>query len=534
MEDLQAVAEAVPGGRAKRGGAGDGARAGRLLTSYRLALPFVVALGGCAATLWLWGRLVQERRAGAVARAATLADSLADLLQDGVSGRLRGFQSLLELYAVDGVDPERLSLMGRRDLGFSSLEASRAAPGEALPDAALQIALRPPFLVIAGTSRGARLEARTPIEAVLDAQLRERATDYALQVRDGGALLYARGDPAPDRDWWVQTRAVELPEPMQGDWTLTVAPSTALARLPVANLPAYFRTAGVAISLLIAALLYQASVGYGRHLALERSHAALRSEVEVRERAEEDLRRLNVSLERRVADHTAELDAAVADLEAFTYSVSHDLRSPLGAVVNFAGILREDYGETLDEEGRDHLERITASALSALAMMDGLAALSRLGRARPRIDTVDMAALADEVFDEAVVSSPTREARLELGSLPPARGDAAMLRTVFTNLFTNALKFADPERPLVVEVGARREEAENVYWVQDNGVGFESRFAERVFRLFERLHGSGGYSGTGIGLAIVARVIRFHGGRVWAQAEPDAGARFSFTLPRGD
>jgi light-regulated signal transduction histidine kinase (bacteriophytochrome) len=251
-----------------------------------------------------------------------------------------------------------------------------------------------------------------------------------------------------------------------------------------------------------------------------------------RERADAELRSLNLRLERHVAERTAELDAAVSDLEAFTYSVSHDLRSPLGAVVNFAGILKEDLGAKLDDEGREHLQRLTASALSALAMMDGLAALSKLGRARPLMERVDVAALAREVFDEAVVASARSGAELRLCELPIARADASMLRTVLTNLFTNALKFAAPGRPLEVEVGGRRAEgAEAVYWVRDNGVGFDPRFSERLFRVFERLHAEAGYSGTGIGLAVVARVVRFHGGRVWAEGEPDRGARFCFTLP---
>jgi light-regulated signal transduction histidine kinase (bacteriophytochrome) len=211
--------------------------------------------------------------------------------------------------------------------------------------------------------------------------------------------------------------------------------------------------------------------------------------------------------------------------------VSHDLRGPLGAVINFAAILKEDYGKQFDATGLEHLDRIVASASSAVSIMDALLAFSRSGRVELRKTNLDMRRVAREVCAEMSVSDPHLKSAVKIGELPSALADENMMRFVFTNLISNACKFAPKGESPHVEVGGSRGSNENIYHVRDHGIGFDMRFAEKLFKVFERLHASDGYEGHGIGLAIVARMVRRHGGRYWAQGAVGKGATFYFTVP---
>jgi signal transduction histidine kinase len=244
----------------------------------------------------------------------------------------------------------------------------------------------------------------------------------------------------------------------------------------------------------------------------------------------------------RGSDEIAQLDARFhamgvaleksrAELESFSYSVSHDLRAPLRAVNGYAQMVQEDYAERLDGEGKRYLTTIRAEAQRMGQLIDDLLAFSRLGRQPLQLGPIDVAAIAREALRDVPGAAETRVA-VQFDPAPPALADRAMLRQVFVNLISNAIKFSSRNAEIRVDVGGSRGEAENIYWVRDRGVGFDMRFAEKLFGVFQRLHAVHEFEGTGVGLAIVHRIIDRHGGRVWVEAEEGHGACFFFSLPR--
>jgi signal transduction histidine kinase len=234
-------------------------------------------------------------------------------------------------------------------------------------------------------------------------------------------------------------------------------------------------------------------------------------------------------LESRVRARTAELEAANQELESFSYSVSHDLRAPLRAVDGYARMLEEDYHQRLDEEGQRLLRVVRDSSARMGRLIDDLLAFSRLSRQAPAARRVEMAALVAEAAAEARGDS---RAALELAPLPDADADRAMLKQVWLNLVGNAFKYSAKRADARVQIGAREEAGEVVYWVRDNGVGFDMRYAAKLYGVFQRLHRAEEFPGTGVGLAIVQRVVTRHGGRVWAESKLGEGACFYFSLPR--
>jgi len=228
-----------------------------------------------------------------------------------------------------------------------------------------------------------------------------------------------------------------------------------------------------------------------------------------------------------------QLEAANKELEAFSYSVSHDLRAPLRTVDGFSQAVLEDYGALLPPEGHRHLQIIRQGAQRMGNLIDDLLTFARLSRVPLTRHRIDTTRLVREVWEDAAALHKDRQVEFHLADLPPCHGDAALLKQVWINLLSNALKYSGKRTPAVIEVGHAEEAGSTVYFVRDNGAGFDMRFAGKLFGVFQRLHRAEEYQGTGVGLAIVQRVIHRHGGRIWVTAEVDRGATFSFTLAEG-
>lgn len=240
---------------------------------------------------------------------------------------------------------------------------------------------------------------------------------------------------------------------------------------------------------------------------------------------------LLADLENRVRVRTAELEEANRDLESFSQSVSHDLRAPLRAIDGFCALMAADHAEALDAEAMRKLGIIRAEAGRMKSLIEDLLSFARGGRAALQPCEVDMRALAAQVFDRLAAergSAPT----LKLGALPPAVADPSLIEQVWFNLLDNALKFTARRSEPLIEVSGRVEDRELVYAVRDNGAGFEPRYADKLFRPFQRLHSDAEFTGTGVGLALVQRIVGRHGGRISAESAPDRGATFTFSLPR--
>jgi PAS domain S-box-containing protein len=252
-----------------------------------------------------------------------------------------------------------------------------------------------------------------------------------------------------------------------------------------------------------------------------------------RRQAREEIIALNQSLTERVRQRTLALESANRELEAFVYSASHDLRAPLRALDGFAGILAEEYHAKLDQEGQRLVRIIRASAEDMDRLIGDLLRLSRTSRAEMRHERIDMTVLVQRAW-EATASTEVRSAfSLELAALPAASGDPVLIRQVWLNLLDNAVKYTMPKPVRCIWIGSWQEPGEIVYYVRDSGVGFDPRHVGKLFGVFQRLHSTSEFAGNGIGLALVQRIVARHGGRVWAEGQPDQGATFYFTLPEG-
>ncbi len=250
-----------------------------------------------------------------------------------------------------------------------------------------------------------------------------------------------------------------------------------------------------------------------------------------RMQAEATVRQLNAQLEQRVAQRTAQLEAMNKELEEFSYSMSHDLRTPLRALDGFSKILLEEHSANLDDEGKRLLKVLRNNAQRMGRLVDDILHFLKIGRRRIEPSAVDMTKLVSELFEDLRNAFPARRLRFESGPLPPAWCDRDMIREALRNLLSNAIKFSPADAEARIEVGGESNVEENWYHVRDCGVGFDMRYVEKLFRVFERVHPTGQYEGSGVGLAIVRRVVERHGGRVWAEGTVGKGATFYFALP---
>ncbi len=340
-----------------------------------------------------------------------------------------------------------------------------------------------------------------------------------------------------DRDWYdAGTRRFGRYSGLRGgDYTL---------RIIASNNDGIWNGEGVSLRVHVASPWWEAGWFYACAAAMAAASAFLvyrdrsrrrrmeRAAVEAIRQSEERYRLLNADLERRVHERTAALEAANRELEAFSSTVSHDLRSPLSAISGFAGIIKEDFASALPSEAIGYLDSIRGGVSRMNDLIEGLIALSRVSRQTLRKKRIETAELVREALQSLYVERKGRNVEISIGTLPPCYGDVVLLRQVWVNLLSNALKFTRPRNPARIEACCESRDGEDVFFVKDNGVGMDMGYGHKLFKAFQRLHTDKEFEGTGLGLALVRQIVQKHGGRVWADSRMGEGASLYFTLEK--
>jgi hypothetical protein len=267
-----------------------------------------------------------------------------------------------------------------------------------------------------------------------------------------------------------------------------------------------------------------------RTFQLAVANEALQKEIDERQRAEENIRYINSGLEQRVLDRTAEWAAANQELEAFTYSVAHDLQSPLRNIQSYTELIEAEWAAEMPGQTAQYLGRIASRAKYMAQLISGLLNLSMIGKQELKRQPVELNAIVDEVVALLTIETPKRRIEWKIQELPTTACDPGLMKQVFTNLLSNAVKYTQLRAEAVIEVGQMKVNGETPFYVRDNGAGFDMKYVDKLFGVFQRLHPGSEFEGTGVGLATVERIIRKHGGRIWAEAEENKGAAFYFII----
>jgi len=264
----------------------------------------------------------------------------------------------------------------------------------------------------------------------------------------------------------------------------------------------------------------------------EQSRRALLTIIEDQKLAQEEIKQLNKTLEERVNQRTAQLKASNEELESFAYSISHDLRAPLRAIDGYSRILEQDYAKVLDVEGIRLLNIVRSSTKSLDRLITDLLSLSRAGRSELKLDDVEMNSIVESIYQELTTPEIQEKTKFTVHDLPMGYGDPTLIRHIWMNLISNAIKYSLPKEHPTIEIFGESDSEKCTYTIKDNGVGFNPDFKNKLFGLFQRLHKASDFEGTGVGLAIVHRIVIRHNGEVWGDGKTDVGAEFSFTLPK--
>lgn len=528
-----------------------------------------VAALGVTLTLLTWFRALEERQYGVSNLLGSLADETTGAIQAELDREVNALRRLATFWQLHGLLPEAPWQFDTRETidHFPGIQWIAWVPADS---AQLRLATRDTTVRVQPDSlRQARSQATTTAPVIQDLwsdayQLRvflpvgspsesvsvlvagirvdslwfqqrspaNQGLAITLSSEKGDAVVLRRA-PEGSAPRWMQVRR-SFTSPAGTTVRAELAPWPEYVAQVTTPWPHYFLVTGLFLSISMGVLLFQYLRMQDYLLELARANRDLDARLTELSRRDAELRELNEALEQRVRNRTAELSEAVREVEAFSHSVSHDLRSPIGAILNFAAVLREDHGSTLDPEAHRLLDRIRAAGERSHQLLNGLLEFATSGASATSPRLFDMRALVDGAYAEAVAGEPGGgEVTLAVGDLPPAWADPAQVHRVLVNLLDNGLKYSRGRPRRELSVGASKNGREITYWVRDNGPGFEPARAAELFEPFHRLHGAD-VEGTGLGLAIVAKIVRRQGGRVWAESDGSSGAAFYFTLPAAE